>query len=53
MLRSADLAVFFRLLAELGRVVLGDGHDDLAAGGGEFELRDQFAGAVPHSHLPV
>lgn len=37
---------------ELWRVVLSDGHDDVAAGGGEFELREELAGAVPQRHLP-
>lgn len=53
MIRSTDFVVFFRLLAKLWRVVLCDGHDDVTAGGGEFELRDQLAGTVPHCHLPV
>lgn len=44
--------VLFRLLVELWRVVLSDSHDDVAPRGGDFELRDELAGAVPQGYLP-
>lgn len=50
---STHFVVVLWLLAKLWRVVLSDSHDDVAAGGGEFELRDQLAGAVPDRHLPA
>lgn len=49
---TTDFVVLFRLLVELRRVVLSHGHDDAAPGGGELELRDESAGAVPQRHLP-
>lgn len=52
MVSSTDFVVFFGLLVELWRVVLSDGHDDVAVGWGLFELRDKLAGAVPQRHLP-
>lgn len=34
------------------RVVLSDGYNDVTAGGGELELRDELAGTVSQRHLP-
>lgn len=50
---GTDFVKFLRLLAKLWRVVLSNSHNNLTAGGGEFELRDQLAGAVPNCHLPA
>lgn len=51
-LQTTDFVVFFWLLAELRRVILGNGYNNMTGGGWQLQLTNELAGAVSQCHLP-